>query len=183
LYFLKISDSLSLNLKGLWGFKQVMKYRIGVLSDTHLTEVSNKLVDIYENYLSKADIILHAGDYASKNIVDFLDRGNFHGVFGNMDPIGVRESLPRKKIIQLGKYRLGLIHGWGSYSGLEESVLKEFKDVDVIIYGHSHHPANHIKGGVLLFNPGTAIGYRKRGPHTLGILEVDDKIHGEIINI
>lgn len=160
-----------------------MGYRIGVLSDTHLAQVSNDLVNIYENYLSKTDIILHAGDYASEDIVEFLDRGNFHGVFGNMDPIGVRESLPRKKIIQLGNYRLGLIHGWGPYSILEDSILTEFTNVDVIIYGHSHRPANHIKGGVLLFNPGTAIGYHKNGPHTIGILEVSDKVHGEIINI
>lgn len=160
-----------------------MRYRIGVLSDTHLAQVSNDLVDIYENYLSKTDIILHAGDYASEDIVEFLDRGNFHGVFGNMDPIGVKESLPRKRIIQLGNYRLGLIHGWGPYSILEDSVLTEFTNVDVIIYGHSHRSANHIKGGVLLFNPGTAIGYHKNGPHTIGILEVGDKVHGEIINI
>ena len=160
-----------------------MGYRIGVLSDTHLDHVGTELEYIYNNYLSKTDIIFHAGDYVSKDVVEYLDRGNFHGVFGNMDPSGIREVLSRKKIIQLGPHRIGLIHGWGPYNGLEESILTEFEGVDVIVYGHSHRPANHVKRGVLLFNPGTAIGYHKNGSHTIGILEVGDTVQGEIINI
>jgi len=133
--------------------------------------------------LSDKDVILHAGDIVSTEIVDFLSRKEFHGVHGNMDPPEVKELLPSKKVIELGPYRLGLIHGWGPSAGLGDRIWSEFQRVDVIVYGHSHHAANHIREGVLLFNPGTATGFSSSGIHTIGVLELDDTIRGEIISL
>ena len=160
-----------------------MTIKIGVLSDTHLHRMTKDLRDIYDKYLSEMDVILHAGDYVSAEVVEFLSEGNFHGVHGNMDPIEITEMLPGKKVIEFGSYRVGLIHGWGSSEGIEERIRHEFKNVDVIVYGHSHRSANHIRDNVCFFNPGTAIGYSSCGVHTVGILEIDDKIHGKIIDI
>lgn len=158
-----------------------MMIRIGVISDTHLHEVTQQLEEIYDKYLSQKDIILHAGDFVSPEVIDFLSRKTFHGVHGNMDPSEIKELLPRKKVLELGSYRLGLIHGWGPSGGLEERIWPEFHDVDVIVYGHSHHEANQIREGVLLFNPGTATGYSSASRHTIGMLELSDTIQGEII--
>ena len=160
-----------------------MKIKIGVLSDTHLNQVTRDFQEIYEQYLSDKDIVLHAGDYVSEEVVNYLDRGVFHGVCGNMDPIDVKEKLPIKKVIDLGPYKLGLIHGWGSSDGLEARIANEFEGVDIIVYGHSHRVANHTRDGVIFFNPGTAIGYHSQGTHSIGILEIDDNIKGKIINI
>ena len=160
-----------------------MKIRIGVLSDTHLSRVTGELKEIHERFLSGLDLVLHAGDFVSDEIVDFFNRNNFHGVYGNMDPGTVRERLPSKKIIECGSFRIALIHGWGPPEGLEERIWPEFTDVDAIVYGHSHRPANHVKEGVLMFNPGTAVGYSRAGPHTLGIIEIDDRIEGNIVTI
>ncbi|MFH1241175.1 MAG: metallophosphoesterase family protein [Pseudomonadota bacterium] len=157
--------------------------KIGVLSDTHLKRITHELREIYNNHLSEKELILHAGDIVSPEIIDFLSRKTFHGVHGNMDPSEVKELLPRKKIVELGQYRLGLIHGWGSSAGLEDRIWSEFHDVDVIVYGHSHHEANRIKEGVLLFNPGTATGYSPSSRHTIGILELSDTIRGEIVTL
>jgi putative phosphoesterase len=157
--------------------------RIGVLSDTHLNQVNGTLERIYKEYLADTDMILHAGDFVSEEIVKYLDRGNFHGVQGNMDPIGVREMLPVKKIVSAGPFRLGLIHGWGGYERLEEKIMNEFSDVDVIVYGHSHKSASHFKNGIFFFNPGTALGYHKFGTHTIGILDIEDNIRGKIIEV
>ena len=157
--------------------------RIGVISDTHLRRVSKKFEEIYDKYLSDKDLILHAGDVLSPEIVDFLSRKNFHGVHGNMDPFEVRNLLPSKKIIKIGSYRLGLIHGWGSSAGIEDRIWSQFRNVDAIVYGHSHKAANHVREGVLLFNPGTATGFSFTNTHTIGVLEVDDGIHGEIIRL
>jgi putative phosphoesterase len=160
-----------------------MKIKIGVLSDTHLHRVTRKFTKIYDNYLADKDLLLHAGDYVSTDMVDFLSRKDFHGVYGNMDPFEVKELLPAKKIIELGPYRLGITHGWGPSAGLEGRIRPEFTDVDIIVYGHSHHAVNHIKDGVLIFNPGTATGFSSNGIHTIGILELGDTIHGEIIRV
>jgi putative phosphoesterase len=160
-----------------------MKIKIGVLSDTHLHRVTRKFRKIYDNYFADKDVLLHSGDYVSTDVVDFLSRKDFHGVYGNMDPFEIKELLPAKKIIELGAYRLGITHGWGPAVGLEGRIRPEFTDVDIIVYGHSHHAVNHIKDGVLIFNPGTATGYSHNGIHSIGILELGDTIQGEIIRI
>jgi putative phosphoesterase len=157
--------------------------RIGVLSDTHLHRVSRDLREILDHHLSQVDVLFHVGDYTSPVVMEFLSSKNFHGVCGNMDPLGIRAVLPEKKIVELGGFRFGLIHGWGSSAGLEEKVLGQFTDVDVIVYGHSHKPMNDVVQGVLLFNPGTASGYSSYGVHSIGILECGDTVKGEIIDL
>jgi putative phosphoesterase len=59
--------------------------------------------------------------------------------------------------------------------------LREFEPVDVLVYGHSHVPANYVRQGVLLFNPGTATGFASKGNHSIGMLHIDKEIRGEII--
>jgi uncharacterized protein len=165
------------------GSHSEMKLKIGILSDTHLNKVNEELQRIKAQYLSDADYILHAGDIVSVEVVDYLNDGNFFGVHGNMDPYSVRELLPEKTVLEFGPFRLGLIHGWGAKAGLEERIFNEFRDVNAIVYGHSHSPANHVKDGILFFNPGTAMGCRVSGPHTIGILEIDKNMTGRIIEI
>ncbi len=157
--------------------------KIGVLSDTHLNRVTEGFKKIYDKYLSDKDLILHAGDVVSTDIVDFLSMKMFHGVCGNMDPSDVQGVLPSKKIIKIGSHRIGLIHGWGGHSDLEDRIRSEFREVDVIIYGHSHQAVSHKKNGILFFNPGTATGFSSSGLHSIGVLEVDKTIRGEIIEL
>ena len=160
-----------------------MTIRIGVLSDTHLHRVTPEFRAIYDRYLSDVDLIMHAGDFTSPALVSFLGKGEFHGVYGNMDPLAVKSTLPEKKVVGVGAYRIGLIHGWGSSEGLESRIWDEFDDVDVIIYGHSHKAANHVREGVLLFNPGTATGYTLAGAHSIGLLECGEAVQGDIIQL
>ena len=60
--------------------------KIGVISDTHAQELNDlpqKLVEA----LSDADMIVHAGDYTHKSLLDELKTlGPFKGVYGNTDP-------------------------------------------------------------------------------------------------
>lgn len=160
-----------------------MATTIGVLSDTHLYQVSKGLEQIYEVYLSDVDIILHVGDVVSAQVIEFLSQKPFYGVCGNMDPVEVKNILPHKQVLEVEGFQIGMIHGWGSSEGLEERVLGEFNNVDAIVYGHSHRAMNQHRHGVLLFNPGTATGYSSKGPHSIGILEVDKKITGKIIHV
>ena len=160
-----------------------MSMRIGVLSDTHLHQVSKDFRDLLDRRFFDVDVLFHAGDYTSPVVVEFLSLKNFHGVYGNMDPLAVRAVLPEKKIVEIEGFRFGLIHGWGSPRGLEERVLASFNEVDVIVYGHSHRALNEVVQGVLLFNPGTASGFSSSGVHTIGILECGDTVKGEIVDL
>ncbi len=157
--------------------------KIGVLSDTHLNHVTEELKGIYDKHLADKDILLHAGDIVSIEVLDFLRRKKFHGVHGNMDPSDVKDVLPEKMEIKIGPYRLGLIHGYRHPYGQEDRILSEFNDVDIIIYGHSHRAVNHEKEGVLFFNPGTATGSSSHDINSIGVLELGDTIRGKIIDL
>ena len=136
-----------------------------------------------DSHLSQVDMILHAGDFLSLDVVRFLSKRPFKGVHGNMDSPEIRETLPEKAVIEVGPWKVGLIHGWGPANGLEEKIRIEFQGVDVIVYGHAHRAANHTKEGVLLFNPGTATGYSHSGLNSVGVLEFGKTVKGEIIDI
>jgi hypothetical protein len=68
---------------------------------------------------------------------------------------------------------------------LEDRVAEVFsaEDVHVIVYGHSHRPANFLRKGVLFFNPGTATGYSRTGSHTVGVLEMGSTVRGHIMEL
>ena len=160
-----------------------MGIKIGVLSDTHLNGVTPELENIFRRFLDDADLIIHAGDVVSTQVVDYLSKRPFHGVCGNMDPAEVRERLPVKKEFEAGPYRIGIIHGSGSGKGLEDRVVNAFHGVDIIVFGHSHQATNLVREGVLLFNPGTATGFSYDGRHSIGLLDLGDTIDAEIVEV
>jgi putative phosphoesterase len=158
--------------------------KIGILSDTHLTRVTQEFKAICEQFLADMDLILHAGDFVSPDMVAYLGRGPFHGVHGNMDGFETKKLLPGKKVIEIGRYRLGLIHGMGGPNGIEDRIRREFSGkLDAIVYGHSHRAANAVRKGVLFFNPGSASRNTRFGKRSLGILELNESIHGRIVEI
>jgi uncharacterized protein len=159
------------------------KLRIGVLSDTHLPGVSQTFKTILERYLSDVDAFFHVGDFTSPGIVEYLGQRPFYGVCGNMDPLEIKNRLPEKRIVELAGFRFGLVHGWGPSEGLEERVIEGFPNVDVVVYGHSHKPVSHVRGRVLVFNPGTACGHSAGDFHSVGILECEAGVRGEIVPV
>lgn len=156
--------------------------RIGVVSDTHLRGPAPDLAQILDQAWGPVDMVLHAGDLVSLSVLDALAHHQVIAVAGNMDDYAAGQNLPAKRVIQVENKRIGLIHGWGPPMGLAGRVLREFEEVDAIVFGHSHRPFNAVKKGVLLFNPGS-YGRGILGSGTVGILKVDKNIRGEIINL
>ena len=158
--------------------------KIGVISDTHLREPDARLLAIIGKYFHDVDLILHAGDIVDLRVLEAFGDKEVIAVCGNMDSTRVEEEIPFKRVLEIGRFRIGLIHGWGAPHDLEDRIRKEFDNVDCIVYGHSHHPANHIREGVLFFNPGTAFDRRHNVSYTVGILEVGEQaIAGRIVAI
>jgi putative phosphoesterase len=150
--------------------------RLGVLSDTHVSSIS-QLPERVVNALREVDIIIHAGDFVAKEVLDGLRRvGEVRAVWGNMDSDELKELLPEKELLEIEGRRIGIIHGWGSPLGIDDRVGKEFSGVDIIIYGHSHYAQNETKNGVLFFNPGQA-------RRSFGILTIGEEVRGEIIKL
>lgn len=128
--------------------------KIGVVSDTHSRALPKEMLI----ELSKMDLIIHAGDFCTlKDYHAFTKLKETKAVWGNMDDPEVRKALPRKEIMEYEGVKIGLFHGEGAPQRLMDVMQKEFRDdkVDVIIFGHSHHPLNQKIGGVLYFNPGS----------------------------
>ncbi|BCR04799.1 phosphoesterase [Desulfuromonas versatilis] len=160
--------------------------KIGVFSDTHFSSYyrAHDLIRHWlEGWLGDCDMILHAGDMVDPAILDAFAGRSVHAVRGNMDPPVA--GIPDRKIIQVEGFRIGLVHGWGSPQGIEERVIKAFEGeaLDCLVYGHSHQPACHYRGRLLLFNPGSPTDRRWAPFHSLGILSVGQEIRGEIIHL
>lgn len=150
--------------------------RIGVLSDTHI-ESFDQLDSRIISTLAGVDLIVHAGDFVAKAVLDGLKQiGEVRAVRGNMDSLEIKRILPEKELIEIEGRKIGIIHGWGGPDGIDDKVRGEFGEVDIIIYGHSHYAQNETRHGVLFFNPGAA-------RRSFGILTVGDEVSGEIIRL
>lgn len=160
--------------------------KIGVISDTHIPRMARNIPKAVCDGFKDVDLILHAGDLAEMKFLEKLRKlKKTVAVSGNMDSGEVAAALKPKEIIEAGKFRIGLIHGGGPPEGLPERILAEFKGekVDCIVFGHSHHPMNEIREGILLFNPGSPTDKIFTPYNSYGILEITDKITGKIIKL
>ena len=158
--------------------------RVAVLSDTHLSDSDDAqafLLELVESVLAPVDMILHAGDLVAPDLLSVFDDYPLHAVRGNMDP--AIPGVPIKKVIDVGGFSIGMMHGWGPSEGIEERIYAEFSStpLDCLVYGHSHRPACHRRDGVLFFNPGSATDRRRMAYHSVGLLEVGSDIRGTII--
>jgi putative phosphoesterase len=130
------------------------------------------------------DLIIHAGDIVQLSVLDHLrEIAPVEAVAGNMDDEEVQQSLPAKKMLQLGKFRIGLIHGKYKIDRQREMIRQEFSDVDLIIYGHSHAPFWGEVGGVLFLNPGSPNVKRYAPYNSVALLHVDDALAAEIVKL
>jgi putative phosphoesterase len=157
--------------------------KIGVISDTHLREAHPEFKKMIEFHFKDVEKIFHTGDFVDWSIAEYLSGlKELIAVYGNMDFQGIRKAFPQKRIVELRGFKIGLIHGGGSPFGIESRIREEFDEVDVIVYGHTHTPANHRVKDIYFFNPGSAT---RSFIHqaTLGILHLGEKIEGEIIKI
>ncbi len=159
--------------------------RICVLSDTHTDSIDNLPRQLLDE-LSGADMIIHAGDFTGKRLVDALSKvGPFRGVYGNIDGPDTRKILPPIDIVEAENFKIGVNHPaeGGSPLTLEQRLRPKFPEVQAIIHGHSHRTKNEFRGGVLWFNPGSATGKFPATKKTYGILRLDKEIRGEIITL
>lgn len=159
--------------------------KICIISDTHTDSIDNLPRKVLDE-LSGAEMIIHAGDFTGRRLVDALRRmGPFRGVYGNIDGPDVREELPAIETVQVGDFKIGINHPaeGGSPLTIEKRLKPKFPGVQAIIHGHSHQAKNESRDGILWFNPGSATGKFPAIKKTYGILTVDKEVRGEIIRL
>ena len=158
--------------------------KIGVVSDTHfeyLDQGVSFFTQLFASVFSEIDLLLHAGDLVHPDLLGCLTDKPVIAVRGNCDTF----DLPMQRIVQAGKFRIGLKHGWGGLNDLEERIFQSFagENIDGLVYGHSHFPQVRRKNGLLIMNPGSPTDKRQAPFHSVGLLTVGQRLTGKIINL
>ena len=153
---------------------------IGVVSDTH-NNIKNikKIIHLFNEEL--VNLVIHTGDISKAEtlrIFSALD-APLVGVFGNNDRIeeGLEEvcyeynfnfqepplylNLKGKKIVVF--HEPNLINNY----------IKEHKDIDLILHGHTHRYKEEKIGNTVYFNPGESAGSME-GKNAIGIVNLNN---------
>jgi putative phosphoesterase len=158
--------------------------KVGVLSDTHVPTVMRALPPVIFDLFKEVDLIMHAGDIVELSVLDELRiLAPVEAVAGNMDDAEAHLHLPHKKVLTLGRFTVGLIHGKFKIDVQKEMIRKEFDRVDLIIYGHSHTPFWGKVGDVHFLNPGSPTDKRYAPYNSVAILEIGDELNARIVRI
>ena len=138
--------------------------KIGVISDTH-----GLLRPEAFELLRGSDHILHAGDVGDEEILEALRTlAPVSAIRGNIDRKGACAALPATDAVELGGVLFYLLH---SLADLD--LTPSAAGVGVVVSGHSHHPQQRVKDGILYLNPGSAGPRRFKLPVTLAHVVVD----------
>jgi len=151
--------------------------KIGVISDTHIPTrgriIPPGLYDLFET----VGLILHAGDLVDEQVLDeFKALAPVEAVAGNMDPVRLQSRLGRLKLIEVGKIKIGLLHGDVSGHRIDyDQVLELFRPekLQAVVFGHLHQPVEELYNEILFFNPGSLIDPRRSPYPSCGLLHLD----------
>jgi uncharacterized protein len=127
------------------------------------------------------DVILHAGDLIDPDVLSLLSRyAHVRAVLGNND-IQLRGRLVERAQFELAGLPVAMVHDSGARSGRPARLRRWFPDASLVVFGHSHLPADEAGfGGQRLFNPGSPTERRRAPTRTCGLLEVED---GRIVDL
>lgn len=147
--------------------------RIGVVADTHVGEFLDGLPPQVPHVLAGCDLILHAGDLSSDEVITDLQRiAPVVAVRGDHDLPG-GAPLAARAVVTVGEWRIGLVHGkrrssdslvvaahaiagrripWDA--GRLRAMARAAGPVDAVVFGHWHEAVIAHVNGVLVFSPG-----------------------------
>ena len=160
---------------------------IAVISDTHLPRGNRRLPDACVEAIQAADLLLHAGDFMTVEVLRELERIGppLVGVHGNVDTMELRRLLPAERVVGVEDARIAMVHDAGPRTGRLTRLRRRFGEADAVVFGHSHLPL-HERGadGFQIFNPGSPTERRRAPTHTMGLARVDGRnVEFELIEL
>jgi putative phosphoesterase len=151
---------------------------IAVISDTHLPRGNRALPSACVERLRAADLILHAGDFVTADVLAELRALGppVEAVHGNVDDAEVKMVLPSARLVRAGGARIAMTHDAGPAAGRLQRLRARFADVDAVVFGHSHIPLHERdpETGFQIFNPGSPTDRRRQPVHTMGLARVGE---------
>ena len=146
--------------------------RIAIIADTHLPRGARRIPDRCTERLAKADLIIHAGDIATRAVLAELEAIGppLVAVCGNVDEPALATALPIETTIDADGAKIGVVHDSGPRGGRAARLRTRFPGCDAVIFGHSHMPQNeyYAQHDLHLFNPGSPTERRRAPHHTMG---------------
>src|SRR5207249_10043929 len=113
-----------------------------VVSDTHIPTIAQRMPEQVLEEAKSCEMIIHAGDLVSKSVLESLSAVALtHAVRGNMDLPDLLPALPLKRLVEAGKWRIGVTHGHEGLGGdTPQRAIGTFssEEVDCVIFGRSH---------------------------------------------
>jgi putative phosphoesterase len=133
--------------------------------------------------LEQADLVLHAGDFVSSDVLEQLrGYGRLEAVHGNMDGEALRRALPEQQVVEVGEARIGLVHDPGPRKGRADRLAARFSGCDAVVYGHTHWPEASRHGRMLILNPGSPTERRRSPAASFLLLRVEGRtIESELV--
>lgn len=127
--------------------------------------VPQRICDINEQFKSalkpdKINHILCLGNMGSNEQYEWLKTlsTNYHCVKGDYD---FDESLPDKKCVQIGEFKIGMIHGHQVFPAGDLNSLADVQrelGCDILCHGYTHELSINAKNNALFLNPGSISG-------------------------
>ena len=150
--------------------------RVLVVSDTHAPRFWKRCPPAVAAYAERADLILHAGDVCTPQVLDELSVfAPVRVVLGNNDgPDVAAWGAPETLELDLEGLRVGMIHDAGAKDGRLARMRRRFPACDVVIFGHSHIPWDSADDQLRILNPGSPTDKRRQPHRTLAELIVAD---------
>lgn len=156
-----------------------MSTRLLLISDTHVPKRARRLPDSVWRAVDEADVVFHAGDWVTVDLLDQLGRRaqRLIGVYGNNDGADLRQRLPEIARVEIDGIRFAMIHETGSAVGREARCAAQFPDSAVLVFGHSHIPWDSTApSGLRLLNPGSPTDRRRQPKCTFMTAIADDGV-------
>lgn len=150
--------------------------RIAVLADTHAPRHWKSCPVTVARYLESAELILHAGDVCTVEVLDEL--AGFAPVLavrGNNDGADIaRWGAPEMLTTNIDGLELAMIHNSGPAIGRTARLRRKFPNAELVVFGHSHIPWNEQHFGQRILNPGSPTDRRRQAHGTIALLEIND---------
>jgi putative phosphoesterase len=135
------------------------------MADTHVPRRARDLPAQLWDEVAHADVVVHAGDWVSAEMLDELEAraARLVACWGNNDGPALRSRLPERAEATLDGLRLTVVHETGAAAGREARMSRLYPDSDVLVFGHSHIPWDTTTDtGLRLLNPGSPTDRRRQ---------------------
>lgn len=128
--------------------------KVIVISDSH----SDPHPALFSK-LNKYNSIIHCGDISSSDVIDDLKQycSVLYAVQGNVESIETSNLFPEEMVIELEGLQIYVTHELRcSVEYFYETMLQsKYKDVKLVLFGHTHIPYKKKYKSVTFFNPGS----------------------------